>query len=255
MDLGLDESQQMLKTSARAFLDSECPDTYVRDMEEDERGYTPEMWGQLAEQGWLGLMFPESYGGVGLSFLDLTILLEETGRALLPGPFFSSVVMGGMAIMDAGSDAQKSELLSAIAEGRLIISLALTEPSARWDAAGVQTTAQAHCRRIRARRHQALRPQRPRLGLPGRGRPDRRGRARRHPLRHAIQGRRHQPDAAEDHSLRPPVGGRVRRPRGAELPGAGGGQRRVGHHRERLSAGARSASAPRWSAGPSRSWT
>ncbi len=143
MDLGLDESQQMLKTSARAFLESECPDTYVRDMEEDERGYTPEMWGQLAEQGWLGLMFPESYGGVGLSFLDLTILLEETGRALLPGPFFSSVVMGGMAIMDAGSDAQKSELLSAIAEGRLIISLALTEPSARWDAAGVQTTAQA----------------------------------------------------------------------------------------------------------------
>ena len=141
MDLGLDESQQMLKASAREFLEAECPDTYVRDMEEDERGYTPEMWGRLAEQGWLGLIFPESYGGVGLGFLDLAILLEETGRALLPGPFFSSVVMGGMAVMDAGSDAQKSELLPSIADGQLIVSLALTEPSARWDAAGVTTTA------------------------------------------------------------------------------------------------------------------
>ena len=141
MDLGLNETQQMLKNSAREFLQAECPDTYVRAMEEDERGYTPEMWQKIAEQGWLGLIFPEQYGGVGLSFLDLSVLLEETGRALLPGPLFSTIVMGGMAIMDAGSEAQKQELLPQIGEGQLIVTLALTEPSARWDAAGVETTA------------------------------------------------------------------------------------------------------------------
>ena len=141
MDLGLDEAQQMLKNSAREFLEVECPDTYVRGMEEEERGYTPEMWQKVAEQGWLGLIVPEQYGGVGLGFLDLSILLEEMGRALLPGPYFSTVVLGGMTIMDAGSDAQKEEYLAAIAEGQIIVTLALTEPSARWDPSGVQTTA------------------------------------------------------------------------------------------------------------------
>ena len=143
MDLGLDEGQQMLRSSAREFLGAECPATHVRDMEEDERGYTPEMWRKLADQGWLGLIFPERYGGAGLSFLDLSILLEETGRVLLPGPFFSTVVLGGMAIMDAGSDAQKAEFLSGISTGQVIVTLAQTEPSARWDAAGVQATAEA----------------------------------------------------------------------------------------------------------------
>lgn len=141
MDLGLNETQQMLRNSAREFLQAECPDTYVREMEEDERGYTPEMWQKVAEQGWLGLIFPEEYGGVGLSYLDLSVLLEETGRALLPGPFFSTVVMGGMTIMDAGSEEQKQELLPQISGGQLIVTLALTEPSARWDAEGVQMTA------------------------------------------------------------------------------------------------------------------
>lgn len=141
MDLGLSEAQQMLKTSAQEFLQAECPDTYVREMEENERGYTPEMWEKIAEQGWLGLIIPEQYGGVGLDFMDLSILLEETGRALLPGPFFSTVVMGGMTIADAGTEEQKQELLPQIAEGQLIVTLALTEPSARWDAAGVEATA------------------------------------------------------------------------------------------------------------------
>lgn len=141
MDLGLNETQQMLKNSAREFLQAECPDTYVRAMEEDQRGYTPDMWQKIAEQGWLGLIFPEEYGGVGLTYLDLSVLLEEMGRALLPGPFFSTIVMGGMAIMDAGTDDQKRRLLPQICDGQHIVTLALTEPSARWDAAGIQTTA------------------------------------------------------------------------------------------------------------------
>jgi len=144
MDLGLTEAQQMLKNSARAFLETECPETYVRAMEEDERGFTPELWQQIAEQGWLGLTFPEQYGGVGLDFVDLSILLEEMGRALLPGPYFSTVVMAGLCLQEAGSDEQKQEFLPRIAEGGIIMTLALTEPSARWDAQGVQTVARAN---------------------------------------------------------------------------------------------------------------
>ena len=86
MDIGLNEIQQMLKTSAKEFLTSECPDTYVRAMEEDPKGYTNDMWQKITDQGWLGLIIPDEYGGAGLEFQDLTILLEEMGRYLLPGP-------------------------------------------------------------------------------------------------------------------------------------------------------------------------
>ena len=141
MDLGLNETQQMLRTSAREFLEAECPASYVRDMELDERGYTPQLWDRLAGLGWLGLVFPEEYGGGEFGFVELAILLEEMGRVLMPGPYFSSVLMAGMTIADAGSDDQKREYLSGIASGRLIMTLALTEPSARWDAGGVRTTA------------------------------------------------------------------------------------------------------------------
>jgi len=141
MDLGLSEAQQMLKNSAQEFLEAECPDTYVREMEDDERGYTAEMWQKLAEQGWLGLIIPEKYGGVELEFQDLIVLLEEMGRHMLPGPYFSTVVMGGMSIMESGTEDQKQEYLPRIAEGQIIVTLALNEPSGRWDAEGIQLTA------------------------------------------------------------------------------------------------------------------
>ena len=131
----------MLRTSAREFLETECPASYVRDMERDERGYTPQLWDKLAGLGWLGLIVPEEYGGIGLGFVELAVVLEEMGRVLMPGPYFSTVVMAGMAVADAGSEEQKREYLSGIASGRLIMTLALTEPSGRWDAEGVQTTA------------------------------------------------------------------------------------------------------------------
>lgn len=141
MDLGLNETQQMLRTSAREFLEAECPASYARDMERDERGYTPQFWDKLAGLGWLGLVFSEKYGGSELGFVELAILLEEMGRVLLPGPYFSTVLMAGMTIAEAGSEDQKREYLSGISSGRLIMTLALTEPSGRWDAEGVQTTA------------------------------------------------------------------------------------------------------------------
>ena len=92
MNLDFTEEQQMLKKAARDFLQKECPKTLVREMEKSETGYPEELWGKITELGWMGLAFPAEYGGMGGSFLDLTILLEEMGRVCLPGPFFSTVI-------------------------------------------------------------------------------------------------------------------------------------------------------------------
>ena len=141
MDLGLTEIQQMLKNSAREFLSQECPLTLVREMEEDERGFTDEIWRQISGLGWPGIAFPEQYGGTGGSFLDLTVLLEEIGRSLTPGPFFSTVVLGGFTVLDAGTDEQKRSILPGICSGQTLMTLALTEASATYEPWGVETTA------------------------------------------------------------------------------------------------------------------
>ena len=141
MDLGLTETQQMLKSSAREFLESECPPALVRQMEEDERGHPEQVWGQMAALGWCGLAFPEEYGGTGGDFMDLAVLLEEMGRALLPGPFFSTVVLGGLTILDGGRDGQKREYLPAICEGQTTMTLAVVEAGATYEPWGVETQA------------------------------------------------------------------------------------------------------------------
>ena len=139
MELGLNETQQMLKNSAREFLVTECPDTYVRAMENDESGYATEIWDKIADQGWIGLMFPETYGGFGLSFLDLTILLEEMGRVMFPGPFFSTVIGGGLTLLIAGNEQQKQNFIPKLCEGQLIISLAVNESNSYWNQESIKT--------------------------------------------------------------------------------------------------------------------
>ncbi len=133
MDYSLSEEQQMLKTTARDFLEKECPESFVREMEEDEDGHSPEMWHKIADLGWLGLVYPERYGGTGGNFLDLTVLYEEMGRAMFPGPHLSTVVLCGLPILAVGSEEQKADLLPKIAKGDLILALALTEPQSSWD--------------------------------------------------------------------------------------------------------------------------
>ena len=143
MDMGFTEIQQMLKTSAQEFLSRECPTTLVREMEEDERGYPDELWRQISGLGWTGVPFPEVYGGTGGDFLDLAVLLEEMGRALVPSPYFSTVILGGLTVLDAGNDAQKDDLLSRVCDGSGLMTLAVTEASATYEAWGVETTATA----------------------------------------------------------------------------------------------------------------
>ncbi len=140
MDFELSEDQKMLRQTARDFLANECTKAYVREMELDPKGYSPHMWHQMADLGWMGLPFPEQCGGWGGSFLDLAILMEEMGRACLPGPFLASVVLGGMTILEAGSDQQKEQYLAAIAGGE-IFTMALTEPDGRYEPSSIRTTA------------------------------------------------------------------------------------------------------------------
>ena len=143
MDFALTEEQKMLQATARDFLEKECPKSLVREMEEDDRGYPPELWRKMAEHGWMGLVFPEEYEGTGGSFLDFAVLLEELGRALVPGPFVPSVVLCGLPILAFGTEEQKQQFLPQIASGDMILTLALTEPSGRYDAAGVEVQAVA----------------------------------------------------------------------------------------------------------------
>src|ERR1700730_7638687 len=140
MDFAFSEEQEMLRSSAREFLTKEVPRSYVRKMMEAEDAWDEALWKKLGEMGWTGLGVPEAYGGVG-TFLDLVVVLEEAGRALLPGPFFSTMGLAVPALLEAGTEAQKKEVLGAIAEGSARATLAFSEPSGKWDAASVTLSA------------------------------------------------------------------------------------------------------------------
>lgn len=133
MDFALSEEQEMIKKTARAFFQKECPELLVREIMDNEKGYSPEIWAKIAELGWLGLIYPEEYEGQGGSILDMCILYEEIGRAAFPSPHLSTVILSGRTILIAGSKEQKKKLLPAIAKGELILALALTEPDSAWD--------------------------------------------------------------------------------------------------------------------------
>ncbi len=143
MNFNLTEEQEMLRKMARDFLTQKVPKSVVKQLEADEKGYSPDLWKEMADLGWMGLALPEKYGGSGMTFLDLAILLEEMGRAALPGPFFSTVILAALAILEGGNDEQKQKLLPRISSGDAILTLALTEASARYEPAAIQLKATA----------------------------------------------------------------------------------------------------------------
>jgi alkylation response protein AidB-like acyl-CoA dehydrogenase len=140
MDVGFTEEQELLRASARRFLENECPSAFVRQRMAEPAAMTEVFWQKLAEQGWFGILYPEVLGGSGLGLVDMAVLMEEMGRAVMPGPFFSTVLLGGSAILETGSQAQHQEWLPRITGGDAKVSLAWTEPNARCDAAGIVAT-------------------------------------------------------------------------------------------------------------------
>ena len=141
MNFGFSEEQEMLRDATRRFLDNECPSSFVRKMMEDDSAHATELWKKVAEQGWPAILIDEAHGGVGGSFLDMVVILEEMGRSLLPGPFLATALLGTPAILAGGSDEQKRAILPGVAAGEIILSLALAEQSGRYDAGGVALAA------------------------------------------------------------------------------------------------------------------
>ncbi|GIW11112.1 MAG: acyl-CoA dehydrogenase [Dehalococcoidia bacterium] len=141
MDLSLSPAQELLRRTARDFLTEVSPPRLVKAMMEDERGVDPLLWNGIVRLGWPGLLIPERYGGSGGSLLDAVILFEEVGRALPPAPLFVSGVLSALVLLHAGSEAQRTALLPAIANGQAIVTLAYTEPSATWEEEGITTIA------------------------------------------------------------------------------------------------------------------
>jgi alkylation response protein AidB-like acyl-CoA dehydrogenase len=141
MDISLSEEQELLQGSARDFLQQECPIRLVRVMEENDRGYDLGLWKQMGDLGWFGLVLPEEYGGSGATMMDLVVLLEEFGRALVPGPFVPTVVQVGLPLLWAGDDRQRRTYLPRLAQGELIGTMAWLEPSASSQPAAIETTA------------------------------------------------------------------------------------------------------------------
>jgi len=126
MDFGFTEEQELLRGAARDFLARACPLTRVRELLDDPRGHDPALLAQLAELGWSGLAIPESHGGAGLGLLELAVLFEELGRALVPSPLFATL-LGSLALLRGGSAEQQQRWLPSAARGTSILSVAIPD--------------------------------------------------------------------------------------------------------------------------------
>jgi len=128
MNFDFSEEQYLLRDQARKFLDDRSTSAVVRAvLEDDKKPYDMELWHEMAELGWIGAIIPEEYGGAGMTGEDLCVIAEELGRSLAPTPFSSSVYMATEAILMAGTEVQKSELLPAMAAGEQIGCFAVSE--------------------------------------------------------------------------------------------------------------------------------
>src|SRR3954447_25296650 len=132
MQFGLSESQQILQDSAREFFAGEVPIARVRRLVETNTADDPTLWKKLADQGYTGITSPEEHGGVGLGAVELILLMEEAGRALLPGPFSAPAALAGSVTDACGSAAHKKTYLAQICGGGPRSTLAILETSGSW---------------------------------------------------------------------------------------------------------------------------
>lgn len=141
MDFDLNDEQQMIMDQAGKFVANESPVSRFRRLRETERGWEPEMWAKMAEQGWLAISLPEEQGGFGGNFVDLAIILEQLGRGLVPEPYIASVVLAGGLLSEEASEAQREAFLTPMIEGKTTLAFAYAEPQSRYNASDCLTTA------------------------------------------------------------------------------------------------------------------
>jgi alkylation response protein AidB-like acyl-CoA dehydrogenase len=132
MNFGFTEEQEMLRAAARRFLEAECSPSLVRRMMDDPTGHAPALWDRLVQLGWTALLVPEADGGLGGSFVDLLVVLEETGRALLPGPFLATVA-AATALTESDAPTLRRDVLPRVARGEVLLALAVAEESGRFE--------------------------------------------------------------------------------------------------------------------------
>ncbi len=132
MDLALTESQEMLRASARTFVEREAPTHTLVALQKQESSLVPDLWRKAVDAGWPGILIPTEYGGSESTLTDAAVLFEELGRGPVPGPFFSSGVLGALAILEAGSEAQRKAILPAVARGEAVLAVAITDPNTSW---------------------------------------------------------------------------------------------------------------------------
>lgn len=142
MEFEYSEEREELRSVVRQFLEAKSPSSEVRRLMETDGGYDPAVWRQMArELGLHGIHIAEEYGGQGFSFIELAIVVEEMGRALLCAPFFATVCLAANAISNIATNEQRATLLPPIAAGDCIATLAVTEPSGQWGPDGVTMVA------------------------------------------------------------------------------------------------------------------
>jgi len=143
MDFDFTREQQMLRDLAHEVLTRRCPPGAVRRWMEDERGYDPDLWHQLAETGLLGIAVDEGHGGQGLGMVELALVLDEMGRAAYPGPYFASAVLAAGALMGCGDTTAQGLYLPGIADGSLVATVAISDDGLTWGPHGVTLPARA----------------------------------------------------------------------------------------------------------------
>ncbi len=140
MEFSFTQEQKMIRDTAQAFLAEVSTSDGIRSAMETERGFDQKVWNRICEEMyWQAIHIPEEYGGMGLGYVELVVLLEQMGQRLLCSPFFSTVCLGANALLTCGTNQQKHEYLSQICEGRLTATLAYTSSNGRWDALALQT--------------------------------------------------------------------------------------------------------------------
>ncbi|NNF63402.1 MAG: acyl-CoA/acyl-ACP dehydrogenase, partial [Acidimicrobiia bacterium] len=141
MDFVLSAEQEMLRDTARQYLDDKSASDWVRHLMETDAGFDADQWQAIAQMGWPSMHIPEEFGGAGFSIAEVNVLIEELGRRLLPSPFFATVVLGVNALLESGDRAMCERLLPSVASGELRLAVAHAERSGEWRPAAIQAAA------------------------------------------------------------------------------------------------------------------
>ena len=139
LDIRLTESEEILKTAAINFMKRDISKETLMALHDSDTGFNEDIWKKVLDMGWLGIVTPEEFGGTGYPLTTAGVLFEALGTGPLPGPYFSSGILGSLIVQEAGTDEQKKEILPQVADGSMVLALAMTESGYGWDSGSIKT--------------------------------------------------------------------------------------------------------------------